>query len=250
MFPILGAHPLSGTPAIHGIAGDAHVRTALGRWSPLTGARDQLQRVRQFYELEIARRELERMRAQPSFGFLGSGPLLGPLGPVPSPLLPGRPTPTADEVLIDLLRMPAPLTLPSPSLFGGGGPAFSFGDPPDFLLAMARDRLDELNEEDAELHFYLQAALVLPVHEGGGAQDVHLYLLNDLREQAIDHWLDSQWRTAAPGLDALKSGRWNGNDQRRVQALVEQRPGEEAAGDEMVFPPDPRFWQHITIFDP
>lgn len=256
VFPTLGTHSLGGASDINGIAADQGVQAALDRWSPLTGARDQIARVRQFYELEIGRRELQRMRSQRSGNFLGGGGLLGGggflgvLGPAQSPLLPGRPTPTTDEVLIELLRSPGPLQLTSQSLFGGGRFGPSLGDPPDLLLERARERLDELNEADAELHFYFQAALVLPVHEGGGAQDVHLYLLDELRDLAIDHWLDSQWRTAAPGLEALKNGRWNGRDQRRLQALVEHRPGEGGSSDEMVFPPDPRFWQHITTFHP
>ena len=62
------------------------------------------------------------------------------------------------------------------------------------------------------------------------------------RVVAFDRWLDSQWTSAPPGLRAIKRQAATQTDPRRIQAVVPQRNG---GLDQMLFPPDPRYWQHI-----
>ena len=107
-------------------------------------------------------------------------------------------------------------------------------------MAYAQQRLAELNAPDAELKFYFDSALVLPVRVGGNPTDVRLYMKDSLRNRAIDNWLASQWSSAAPGLRALQQGSWSSPAARQVQALSDAHDATN-----MVFSPEPRYWEHI-----
>lgn len=247
VFPRLVAETLRNDAAIDALAGDANVQIALNRWSVITGARTQLAFLRSFYQLEIMRRQAAARAAAPGPPTLGSGLLLQvPAWPVLlPPLSGGLPTPAADQVVMDLLQLPPRLELAEPGLFRQR-PSLSLGMPRwDPMIQLAQDALDRLNGPNAELRYYFHAGLVLPVYQGPSQQAFRLYMLHSLREQAMDNWLDSQWSTAAPGLAALKARAWNFGDARRVTALVETHEEDAPAGAEMVFPPDPRYWQHI-----
>ncbi|HSG14932.1 MAG TPA: hypothetical protein VLE70_01250, partial [Anaerolineae bacterium] len=84
-----------------------------------------------------------------------------------------------------------------------------------------------------------------PVQNSADVEDIRLFFKHDLRERAIDNWLDSQWSAAAPGLRALKRGRWNAEGPRRVAALTRLRGGGAVPNQEMVISPDPRYQEHI-----
>lgn len=244
VFPTLGSQTLANDAAVNAQAGNDHVQTALGRWSVTTGAHSQLEFLRSFYRLEIERRQLA---AAPVAAWpFGSSPALQFQPPTLPPLLGGLPTPAADEVATRLLRLPPRLEFSEPAPFGRPS-AVTLGLPRwDPMIHVAQSALDRLTEENAELHYYFDAALVLPVYEGPSQQAFRLYMLNALREQAMDNWLGSQWSAAAPGLAALQAGAWSAGDARRVTGLVETHEEDAPAGAEMVVPPDPRYWQHIV----
>ncbi len=247
VFPTLGAETLANDAAIDALAGDPHVQTALNRWSAITGARTQLASLRSFYQSEIISRQAAAEAAAPVAPTLGVGLLLQrPVWPAwLPPLSGGLPTPTADQVALDLLQLPTRLELAEPALLQRPR-ALSLGMPRwDPMVQLAQSALDRLNAPNAELRYYFHAGLVLPVYRGPSQQDFRLYMLHSLREQAMDNWLDSQWSTAAPGLAALKARAWNFGDARRVTGLVETHDEDAPPGAEMVFPPDPRYWQHI-----
>jgi hypothetical protein len=103
---------------------------------------------------------------------------------------------------------------------------------------MAQRALDRLNLPNAEAHFYFNAAMVLPVHLPG---DFRLFWLTSVGRQAVRNWLESQWAPSAPGLKAVEAGSLGSKKQLRVQALVESHDPDA----EMVFPPDPRYREHI-----
>ena len=244
VFPFLGARTLANDAAVDSLAGNAHVQTALNRWSVLTGARAQLEALRSFYRTEIVRRQMGAETEQSRF-------LQLQLPGIP-PLFGGLPTPSADRVMTNLLQMPSPLQMPPPlqlsdpvplvarPRFPGGN--YRFEDP---RIDMARRALARLNRPGAELHYYFDAELVLPAYVGPGQQDIRLYMLHPLRRRAMANWLACQWSSAAPGLRALQSGAWNAVNSRRVTALTQTQDEGAPAGAEMVFPPDPRYRQHI-----
>lgn len=218
---------------------------ALEHWIQVTGAARSRQALITFYRYEIAR------RAQPADSrALGVGAgSRSPSGAPPAltlPQLPGPPStlpmPTADVALVSILSVPnrhSPLTLPSlppaPDRRSAHlGPSRKLTDP---FVSMAQQALDRLSAPGAEAHFYFESALVLPVQSGS---DLRLYMLQSLRGAAMRSWVLSQWATAAPGLQAvLRAPRIA--DQLRVQALVESHDLDA----QMVFPPDPRYWEHI-----
>ncbi len=252
IFPILGLRSFASDAAINGIAGDPNVSEAVNRWSPLTGARDQMELLRSFYSLEIARRQEFARESEPS----GSASLLAPtprlslMTPI-NPLISGLPTTSEDRSTVDLLlfRLLPRLDLHEPSLFTSrfGHPRFPggglrFAEPGEAIAQSARDRL---NRPNAELHYYLNSALVLPVFRGPNQQNFQMFVKTELQNEAIDNWLGSQWSTAAPGLAGLQAGPSGAADTRRVQALVETHDADAQPGAQMLFPPDPRFWQHI-----
>ena len=244
VFPVLGAQTLANAASVDALAGNAAVQTALNRWSVLTGARAQLEVLRSFYQSEILRRQ---MAAEPR-----QSRILQLQLPMLPPLFGGLPTPSADRVMTNLLQMPSPLQMPPPlqlaepvplagrSLFPAGN--FRLEDP---RIDLARRALARLNSPNAELHYYFDAELVLPVYIGPRQQAFRLYMLHPLRRRAMANWLACQWSSAAPGLRALQSGSWNAANARRVTALTQVEDEDAPAGAEMVFPPDPRYRQHI-----
>jgi hypothetical protein len=249
IFPILSLRPLADAAAVTAVAGDANVTTAVDRWSPLTGARSQLELLRLFYQTEILRRArlAQLTSAPPGTGLLGAGPSLGFLPFLASdPFITGLPNTAADRAAVSLLMFPVFPRLSEPQLFPSRfGPTlgtFTLRDPG---IGIAQGALDRLNAPNAELNYYLDSALVLPVFQGGNQQHFRMYVKADLQGQAISHWLGSQWTTAAPGLAALQAAP-NAANARRIQALVETHDEDAAPTAEMVFPPDPRFWAQIN----
>lgn len=250
VFPTLGLRGLANEAAINGVAGDANVTEAINRWSPLTGARQQMELLRSFYSFEVFRRteRAERPVSGSGSSLFNPPPRLTPPMAM-NPLVTDRPTTAEDRTAVSLLTlgMPPRLELTPPSLlaprdrFAGLLGDFHLPDPG---TRIAQSALDRLNRPNAELHYYLNSALVLPVFRGGDPQNFHMFVSTPLQDEAIDHWLGSQWSSAAPGLAALRSGPANAAPTRRVQALVENRVPQR--GDQMVFPPDPQFWQHIN----
>lgn len=244
VFPTLGNQPLANDAAVDALAGDANIQTALNRWSPLTGARAQMEILRSYYQTEVMRRQLALAPA-PAHGGLTAEPLRLSLPPMP-PLMGGLPAPAADEVATRLLGLPPRMELAPSTLFPPRFTTPTLAAPRwDPMLDVAQRALDRLNAPNAELHYYFDSALVLPTFMGGNQQAFRLYLLNRLREVAMRNWLACQWSTAAPGLAALQSGAWNAADARRVTGLVETHEDVAPAGAEMIFPPDPRYQQHI-----
>jgi len=250
VFPILQLHSFGSDAAINSAASNPNVTEALDRWSPMTGARQQMELLRTFYSLEILRRQ--NLATQTS----GSGATSGPFGTLPrltidpmislDPLAPGLPTTAADRTAVSLLRIPFFPPLGEPQLFR---PAPRFTLPGNFRLpdpgiAIAQNALDRLNAANAELHYYLDSALVLPVFTGGDQQQFDMFVNAQLQNQAIDDWLSSQWSSAAPGLAALQALPSDAQGTRRVQGLVEAH--QTTPGAQMVFPPDPRYWEHIN----
>lgn len=251
VFPTLGLRSFANEAAVNAVAGDANVTAALNRWSPLTGARQQMELLRSFYSFEVFRR---RELAEPPAAGMGGASLFNPPPrlelPMPiNPFVSGLPSTAEDRTDVSLLTMGMPprLELTPPSLltprerFPRLGGSFHLPDPGTMI---AQSALDRLNRPNAELHYYLNSALVLPVFQGGDAQNFRMFVRAQLQDEAIDHWLGSQWSSAAPGLAALQSGSSSAAGTRRVQALVENRTSQP--GDQMVFPPDPQFWQHIN----
>lgn len=253
IFPFLAFRTVSTVAQINGLAGNAHVNEAVEHWSPLTGVRQQMELLRSFYRLEIARREAlaaERESAT-SRGPLSTPPLRLDLTGLPrfAPLETGLPTTPDDRAAVALLSMmtrPPVAGLPEPELVPSFRPSLSLGT---FRLrepgiGIAQSALDRLNAPNGELRYYLDAALVLPVRQGRSQQRFEMLIKNEWMNEAIDGWLGSQWSSAAPGLAALQDGPATDAGTRRVQALVETR-NEVPDGAPMIFPPDPAFWAHI-----
>ena len=241
VFPFLRLRSFATDANVNRVASDPDAAAALDQWSPVTGARQQMEMLRTFYEFEILRRE---HLANPPAG----APSLAPPPVISvSPLVPGWPTTAADRTAVALLRIMVPdLQLQAPSLFQ---PQPRFSLPGDFRLtdpgiAVARSALDRLTAANAELHYYLDSGLVLPVFVGANRQVFEMWVMTSLRDQAIDDWLASQWSSAAPGLATLQALPSDDQGTRRVQGLVEARAA--TAGAQMVFPPDPAYWQHIN----
>lgn len=191
IFPTLALRTIFNDAEFNEAAARAEVLFALDRWSPLTGARQQMELLRAFYRARVGGQ-------QPS-----------------DPLLAGLPTTAADRAAVAQLLEP-----------GTAG------------TAIAQRELDRLSAPEAELRYYLDSALVLPVLRG---DHFEMVVRAQLLNAAIDRWLASQWAGQAPGLAALQARPPNADITRRVQALI-PTPDSRA---EMVFPPDPRFWEHI-----
>ena len=150
----------------------------------------------------------------------------------------------ADRILVDLilqaelgaisrLQVP-PLRSPRFTI----APNLALADP---LTPIIRRALASLTAPTGEARFYFHSPHVLPVYRAG-ISNFRFYYLQRLRELAFDRWLDSQWTSAPPGLRAIKRQAATQTDPRRIQAVVPQRNG---GLDQMLFPPDPRYWQHI-----
>ena len=111
---------------------------------------------------------------------------------------------------------------------------------------MARRALERLGRQNAELTYYLQAGLLLPVLLGPNPQAIYFYYLESLAQEAVTSWLGSQWAPDAPGLEGVAKQGIGASDPRRVQGLVEHRPTEPSPpGARLLFPPDPEYWTHI-----
>jgi hypothetical protein len=252
VFPILGSRPVRDDKAIARLAGNAKVQEALDRWAPLTGVRAQMASLRLFYQSEILRRELLDATRQPPRVDLAAGtmgPIMPPFAQTKlSPLLGGLPTPSADEIAVMLLMdpiMPA-LAQPGPLFPQRSGPSLFPGGIEDPGIGIARRALARLDRPNAELFYYLQSGVLLPVFVGPSPQAVYFYYLESLGSEAMAHWLASQWATEAPGLEHIAKQRVADADPRRVQGLVERRPGEASPPDSRIlFPPDPEYWTHI-----
>jgi hypothetical protein len=244
-FPRLGFQELARADEVPSHVDTVAFGAALEHWIQVTGAARSRQALITFYRYEIAR------RAQPTdlrVQGVGAGSS-SPSGAPPAltlPQLPGPPStlpmPAADVALVSILSAPdrhPPLTLPSllPASDRRSarlGPSRKLTDP---FVNMAQQALGRLSAPRAEARFYFESALVLPVQSGS---DLRLHVLQSLRGAAMRSWVLSQWATAAPGLQAvLKAPRIA--DQLRVQALVESHDLDA----QMVFPPDPRYWEHI-----
>jgi hypothetical protein len=237
-FPTLGFRTLTDRD-IDGLAADADVMAALDHWVVASGVRQTMTSLRIYY-LNMLIQAQQRERAASGAGAL-SGTLQGPALDLP-PILGGDalPGPTWVPSMPELqLTPPSLLQPPSPSL-GLSPPTLS-----NPIVDMAQRQLARLDEPNAELKFYFDAALVLPVQNSADVEDIRLFFKHDLRERAIDNWLDSQWSAAAPGLRALKRGRWNAEGPRRVAALTRLRGGGAVPNQEMVISPDPRYQEHI-----
>ena len=233
-FPRLGSQSLLDRQ-INATIGDQDVQNALNYWSPLAGIREMLRWQIQFF-LNIL--YLENMRAlaqlQASRPTLQGGLTL----PLPPPLFGGSP----------VLGLPPPLLTPvlpplTQPFQRRQFPNFGLHVPPlqTTVRQWAQDELDELMANDAELRMYLEAALVLPVRQGGLADHVTLHYLHSRRRQALTNWLNSQWDGAAPGLAALRRGSWQDNNVRLVAAVSDQNNPVE-----QFFSPDPHYHQHIV----
>jgi Domain of unknown function (DUF4157) len=195
VFPFLRLHSFGSDASVNSAASNPSVTEALDRWSPMTGARQQMELLRTFYSLEVIRRQ--NLATQIS----GQGVPSGPFGTSPrltispmislDPLAPGLPTTAADRTAVSLLRIPFFPPLNPPQLFQ---PAPRFTLPgnislPDPGIAIAQGALNRLNAPNAELHYYLDSALVLPVFTGGDQQQFDMFVKTQLRDQAIDGWL-------------------------------------------------------------
>ncbi len=250
MFPRLGWQGLN--PAdIPARMSDPAFSAALDRWLDVTRARLSLQALRSYYRFEIARRtQLAERRTQ-----TGTGNAPGPHGSLSLqlPRLTGPdsslPMPAADGLIISLLSVPDRLpSLTPPALLAPHGPtprlpqtapgsghgsALHLTDP---LVTIVQHALDRLQAADAEARFYFDSALPLPVQSG---RDVRLFMLQSLHGAVMTNWVSSQWATRAPGLTAVLRAPMQ--SQLRTQALVSSHEPDA----DMLFPPDPLYWQHI-----
>ena len=252
VFPILGSKPVRDEKAITKLASEKSVQEAVERWAPITRVRLQMTSLRLFYLAEVMRRERLQAMQEPRRFTPGAGNLGPILPPFPqlklSPLAGGLPTPSADRVAVMLLMEPGtsqPEVMRPPV---SAAPSFSFPGKPleDPLLAMARRALERLGRPNAELTYYLQAGLLLPVLLGPNPQAIYFYYLESLAQEAVTSWLGSQWAPDAPGLEGVAKQGIGASDPRRVQGLVEQRPTEPSPpGARLLFPPDPEYWTHI-----
>lgn len=106
IFPSLGFRTVSTVAQINSAGADPDVTEAIERWSPMMGARGQMEILRSFYEFEIARREALAEEPEPPSPL---GPILpegsqfdiSGIGPV-NPLIAGFPT-TADRAAVENL---------------------------------------------------------------------------------------------------------------------------------------------------
>src|SRR5262249_23251365 len=145
-----------------------------------------------------------------------------------SPLAGGLPTPSADRIAVMLLMEPGAIKPEEARPTFGAASALTLPGKPleDPFLDIARRALDRLTRPNAELFYYLQAGLLLPVLLGPSPQAIYFYYLESLALDAVTNWLGSQWAQNAPGLEGVAKQGIGASDPRRVQGLVEQRPTE------------------------
>jgi hypothetical protein len=265
-FLVFAYASLGSDAAIDAAMADASFAAALSRWAVITGIRAEVQALRLFYTAALARRAVAAAAPPATTGLglggiggagglsLGGGLSRGPfprlsLGAsltvprIPLPQIPVTSS-TADRILVDLilraelgalsrLQVP-PLRSPRFTI----APNLALADP---LTPIVRRALASLMAPTGEARFYFHSPHVLPVYRAG-IQSFRFYYLQRLREGAFDRWLDSQWTSAPRGLRAIKRQAATQTNPRRIQAVVPQRNG---GLDQMLFPPDPRYWQHI-----
>jgi hypothetical protein len=244
-FPTLGMRSLQ-DGQLPGLVRRPEIVAALDHWSTVTGLRAiyhwQIQFLRNVFHAELdrqARRILREARSGSGFPGLNAGllapspeilfwrpdPLGPPVAPIPEfelaePRLGGRPTAT-----IELPSGPLPELTST-------------------LRSWAETELDQLTRPEAELRYYLEADLLLPVRHGGQVNDPRLYVLHSHMAGAYANWLRSQWDTNTPGLPTLQAGTLTDVDPRRVAMVSERDPLEDPPADRY-FSPDPRYHQHI-----
>jgi hypothetical protein len=236
-FPTLGYQTLTDAD-IATLAGDSDIQRALDHWSPITGIRDYMNRLRIFYQSIIIEDLRSRQQAGTRRPSLAPGLSLPPLqGGLRMPEFGAPSLPELSTIQLSMPEWSQPPIGRSPTLGAG-----TLTNP---IVSFARRELERLDQPDAEIQFYFNAALILPVQSSANVDDIRLFMKHSLRNQAIDNWLDSQWATAAPGLGALKRGAWSAAPARRVAALSKlDAPGTDP-DQEMVISPDPRYQAHI-----
>ncbi|MGH7467339.1 MAG: DUF4157 domain-containing protein [Longimicrobiales bacterium] len=227
-FPTL-AHRAVEAARIDALARDSDVARALDHWAQVTGIRSQMLAWQLFYlnvliELQRARRPGTTQLQSPSLSAPSLPPLTGGLR----------------------TRMPPlELNVPALSLRGMARRSRRARPAEHPVEQTVRAELAELAKPSAELRYYLNAGLVLPVQNERDRDAYRLHYLYDLRDVALDNWLGSQWDGAAPGLASVKSGGWPAENTRRVATLSKLLgPGTER-GQETVISPDPRYREHI-----
>jgi hypothetical protein len=249
IFPIFGSRSLSTVNQMLTFGRNRVINNALDKWSVLTGVRQQMDTLRMYYQNELLRRQILA-----NYDQTGNAPNLTippeiRFGLFP-PIFTNIPLPLADQFLLNLIRTDSlqsmNFSLPEPE---PRRPLFQLPKLRnlDVLQTMIREAIARLSGNGAEFRFYLESAMVLPVFEGGNPQDFNLYVYSGLQSDAMSIWLRNQWATEAPGLQQLLSNADQlSENNRRIQALVEQRVGSPAPrGAQMVFPPDPAYWAHI-----
>jgi hypothetical protein len=214
-------------------ARDSDVSAALDHWSSVTGVHARFMWWLSFLG-SVLREEAARESA-PAASPLMPPSLAGGLRLRVDPLTIGL----SDPSLVPLPPLPEPtLTLPrrpSPGLGAG-----TLRNP---LVDVARREIPRLTAPDGELRYYLDSGLPLPVQQAANVQNVFLLLKAGLERDAMDAWLGSQWEPAAPGLAALRAGRWQSDEAREVEAVsdLDERRRTRA----MFVSPDPRYAEHI-----
>jgi hypothetical protein len=136
-----------------------------------------------------------------------------------------------------------PLPEPTLTLPRRPSPGLGAGTLRNPLVDVARREIPRLTAPDGELRYYLDSGLPLPVQQAANVQNVFLLLKAGLERDAMDAWLGSQWEPAAPGLAALRAGRWQSDEAREVEAVsdLDERRRTRA----MFVSPDPRYAEHI-----
>jgi hypothetical protein len=243
-FPTLGYRPLRDSQ-IPGLASQRWVRRALDHWFSETGTLRRLLWLQSLYlDLLIESRRLVLEQQDLS----GIPPLVGGL----------RPPPDFGLVLPPIGGIggfrPGRFQLPEPGFSTGLAPSFDLETPSiaEGVATRAEAEFERLGQEVErisgmsaadKLSYYLDQALVLPVHHNGRVSDIRLYVKHSLMDQAMDNWLNSQWSTDAPGLASLQGMAVTDQDPRRIAALSRRRS--LANPGELVISPDSRYRAHI-----
>ena len=258
-FLLFGFGSLANDRAIDRAYRSRAFRVALTRWSRITGINNEYLALRLFYRTALLQRQQLRLRAALArrTRLFGRGPGSGAGGlfrtpgltaattlTVPTITLPFPPriSAPADRLLVQMIvrgSLTTSLRPPAGASRFSLVPNLALADP---LEGMIRRALRVLELPSGEARYFFHSPHVLPVYRARD-RNFRFYYLGPLRELAFDRWLDSQWTSAAPNLNAIKRQAATLRDSRRIQALVPQRRG---GLDRMLFPPDPRYWLHIV----
>jgi hypothetical protein len=212
------------------LGSDSEVADAAAHWGAVTGVARQVMALRQFYEEAI-----EYLRAA---------------GPRPScPFIEGLPTTAEDRVMADvvLLAPPMPtlraqtqdrevreLTVPFSEA------ELSLQDP---FISLMEERRNYFDGETAELQYYLDIGLLLPVLR---RRSLEYLVRNGLRREAISRWLEGHWNRTTPGLSALQGRSTLG----RAAFLEESKSGGPVVAGSWAVCPDPLYMSHIKEYWP